>query len=195
MGVRVPGVGPVSFKPACDPVGTAVLVPGRGYTAQAPLLFFSTFALLQHGWRVQQHWWDPPAEESDRTVDWVSGEVAAALPADGRTLVVGKSLGTLATPLAARRRLPAIWLTPVLGEPEVVAGIAANPAPQLLLGGSADPIWVREVARSLVSDTCTVVEIPHVDHAMMCPGDVLAGIDAHREVVRAIDNWLPAAIV
>jgi alpha/beta superfamily hydrolase len=128
-------------------------------------------------------------------VAWVHDEVEAVLPADGRTLVVGKSLGTLAAGLAAQRRLPAIWLTPVLDEPSVVDGIAANPAPQLLLGGSADPIWVGEVARSLASDTCTVVEIPDVDHAMMRPGDVLRGIEAHRDVVLAVDNWLGSAHV
>ena len=83
------------FEPQGEPVGTAVLVPGRGYPPTAPLLFFAGFALLQHGWRSSSYWWDPPAYESDeQTTAWVREQVERALPASGRVLVVGKSLGT-----------------------------------------------------------------------------------------------------
>jgi len=179
------------FEPEGEAVGTAVLVPGRGYPPMAPLLFFAGLALLQHGWRVQHHWWDPPAYESDeQTRDWVCGDVESALPTDGRALLVGKSLGTCAAPLAAERRIPAIWLTPVLGVPAVVQAIAANPAPQLLVGGSADDLWDSTVARGLESPTRTVVEIPDADHIMTLPGDVVRGAEMHVDVVRAVDSWL-----
>lgn len=194
--MKVPGVFGTSFEPAGEPVGTAVLVPGRGYPPMAPLLFFSGLACLQHGWRVEHHWWDPPAHESDeQTVAWVRSEVEAALPATGRSLVVGKSLGTWAAPLTAERALPAVWLTPILDVPELVDAIGANPAPQLLVGGSADEFWETDVARGLAGATCTVVEIPDVDHGMLRQGDVLRGVQAHVEVVRAVDNWLGALVV
>lgn len=193
--MRVPGVSPTSFDPPGEAVGTAVLVPGRGYSPQAPLLFFTGFALVQHGWRVEHHWWDPPAEESERTEAWVRAEVAGALPDAGHALVVGKSLGSLAAPLAAERGLPAIWLTPVLELPEVVDAIRANPAPQLVIGGSADPLWDAAVAFDVRGDACTVVEIADVDHAMLLPGDVVRGAEAHVEVARAVDNWLASGSV
>ena len=194
--MKVPGVFSTSFEPAGDAVGTAVLVPGRGYPPMAPLLFFTGLALLQHGWRVEHHWWDPPAYESDeQTITWVRSEVAGALPTSGRVMVVGKSLGTWATPLAAERELPAIWLTPILDDPALVRPIAANPAPQLLIGGSADELWDSAVARDLASRTCTVVEIPGADHIMQRPGDVVGGVQAHVEVVRAIDSWLASGVV
>ena len=130
--MRIPGVFATSFEPDGEPLGTAVLVPGRGYPPMAPLLFFAGFTLVEHGWRVEHHWWDPPAYESDeQTITWVRSEVAGALPTSGRVMVVGKSLGTWATPLAAERELPAIWLTPILDDPALVRPIAANPAPQL----------------------------------------------------------------
>jgi len=116
--------------------------------------------------------------------------VESALPTDGRALLVGKSLGTCAAPLAAERRIPAIWLTPVLGVPAVVQAIAANPAPQLLVGGSADDLWDSTVARGLESPTRTVVEIPDADHIMTLPGDVVRGAEMHVDVVRAVDSWL-----
>jgi len=189
--MTVPGVFSTSFEPDTDAVGTAVLVPGRGYPPMAPLLFFSGLALLQHGWRVEHHWWDPPEHESDaKTTAWVRSEVADELPSSGRALVVAKSLGTLAASLAAERRLPAIWLTPLLDMPEVVDAIAANPAAQLLVGGVADPLWDRGVARSLESETCRVVEIADADHVMLVSGDVIRGVENHVEVVRAVDDWL-----
>jgi predicted alpha/beta-hydrolase family hydrolase len=192
--VEVPGVNPTSFDPEGDAVGTAVLVPGRGYSPQAPLLFFTGLALLQHGWRVEHHWWDPPAYESDeQLLAWVRSEVESALPATDRALVVGKSLGTWSTPLAAERGLPAIWLTPILEVPELVDAIRTNPAPQLLIGGSDDQFWDAGVAAGLSSETCTVVEIPGVDHAMLKPGDAIRGAEAHVEVTRAVDDWLAAA--
>lgn len=189
--MKVPGVSSTSFDPPGEPVGTAVLVPGRGYPPQAPLLFFAGFALLQHGWRVEHHWWDPPDHESDeRTAAWVRDEVTQVLPSSGRTLVVAKSLGTWAAPLAAERQLPAIWLTPILEIPEIAQAIADNPAPQLLVGGTADAFWHSAIARDLESPTCQVCEIADADHVMMVPGDVVRGVEVHVEVARAIDDWL-----
>jgi predicted alpha/beta-hydrolase family hydrolase len=189
--VKVPGVFGTSFEPDGDAVGTAVLVPGRGYPPMAPLLFFTGLALLQHGWRVEHHWWDPPRHESDeQTLAWVRQEVEGALPETGRTLVVGKSLGTWAAPLAAERGLAAIWLTPILTLPDLADAIAANSAPQLLLGGSADDFWDSVVARELEGPTRTVVEVPDADHILLARGDVVRGVEMHVEVARAVDEWL-----
>jgi predicted alpha/beta-hydrolase family hydrolase len=189
--VRIPGVFSTAFDPAGEPVGTAVLVPGRGYPPQAPLLFFTGIALLQHGWRVEHHWWDPADHQSDeQTAAWVREEVERALPAAGLTLLVGKSLGTWAAPLAAERRLPAIWLTPILEVPLIAEAIAANPAPQLLVGGTADDLWDGAAAHRLAGPTRQVLEVPDADHVLMRPGDVVAGTEAHVEVVRAVDEWL-----
>ncbi len=191
--MKVPGVFGTSFEPAGEAVGTAVLVPGRGYPPMAPLLFFTGLALLQHGWRVEHHWWEPPPHESDeQTIAWVRSEVERALPDSGHVLVVGKSLGTWAAPLAAERRLPAIWLTPILDVPELVDSIRANPAPQLLVGGSADEFWDTDVAGELAGETRAVVEIADADHIMLRPGDVVRGVESHVEVARAVDDWLAA---
>jgi predicted alpha/beta-hydrolase family hydrolase len=194
--VRIPGVFSTRFDPAGEPVGTAVLVPGRGYPPQAPLLFFTGIALLQHGWRVEHHWWDPPDHQSDeQTATWVLHEVEGALPPDGRTLLVGKSLGTWAAPLAAERGLPAIWLTPILELPLIADAIAANPAPQLLVGGTADELWDGAAARRLEGPTRQVLEVPDADHVLMRPGDVVAGTAAHLDVVRTVDGWLRQLVI
>ncbi len=188
----VPGVIATRFEPHGEPVGTAVVVPGRGYPPAAPLTFFAGFALLQHGWSVRQVWWDPPAHESDeQTTAWVRAQVEPALPEGGRVLLVAKSLGTYAAPLAAERGYDAVWLTPLLTLPRLVDAIAANPGRQLLVGGTADDVaWDAAVARDLAGRGCDVLELPDADHALMVPGDVVRGVEAHVEVARALDTFL-----
>jgi hypothetical protein len=190
--VEIPGVIATSFEAAGEPVGTAVVVPGRGYPPAAPLTFFAGFALLQHGWSVRQVWWDPPDHESDeQTTAWVRSQVEPALPDRGRVILVAKSLGTYAAPLAAERGYDAVWLTPLLQVPFLADAIAANPARQLVVGGTADDVaWDRDVARGLAARGCDLVEVPGADHAMMTPGDVVRGVEAHVEVVRALDRFL-----
>jgi len=191
--MKIPGVFSTSFQPAGEPVGTAVVVPGRGYPPQAPLLFFAGVVLLQHGWRVEHHWWDPPKAQSDeQTSAWVRDQIDGALPATGRTLIVAKSLGTMAAPLAAERGLPAVWLTPLLEITAVAEAMAANPAPQLLVGGTADDLWDSALAAELRGRGCEVLEIQGGDHLLMASGDAVRGVQMHLEVVRGLDTWLGA---
>ena len=188
---HVPGILGTTFEPDGPPVGTAVLVPGRGYPPQAPLLFFAGFVLLQHGWRVEHLWWDPPPHESDeQTTAWVRDQVEPVLPSSGRVLLVAKSLGTYAAPLATEHGYDAVWLTPLLQVGVLAEAIAANPARQLLVGGTADTIaWDSAVARELASTGCDVLEIPDADHTMMVPGDAVRGVGVHAEVARALDAF------
>jgi hypothetical protein len=79
--------------------------------------------------------------------------------------------------------------------PELVDAIRANAAPQLIIGGTADEFWDTSVAHGLASETCTAVEIAEADHIMVRPGDVVRGVEAHVEVVRAIDHWLASGVV
>ena len=189
--MTVPGAGPTVLEPTGDAIGTAVVVPGRAYPPAAPLLFFATQSLLHHGWHVRHLWWDPPHLPGDPgRPEWVREQVEAVLPYDGRVLLVAKSLGTLAAPLAAERSLPAVWMTPLLVDPLVVDAIAANPAPQLLVGGTEDPAWDRGVAVRLADGGCDVATIEGADHAMLRGTDVPAGVGAHAEVASALDAFL-----
>jgi predicted alpha/beta-hydrolase family hydrolase len=75
--------------------------------------------------------------------------------------------------------------------PALVDAIAANPARQLLVGGTADDLaWRPEVASDLAGRGCDVCEIPGADHALMAPGDTVRGVEVHAEVARALDRFL-----
>lgn len=182
---------PTRWEPAGTSRGTAIIAPGRAYSPSAPLLELARLALLQHGFTVQQLWWDSTTRGEEDPEAWVRRHVAAAHRGEDadRVLLVGKSLGTRAASYAAERGLDAIWFTPLLVDPVVAEGIAANAGRQLLVGGLADELWDAAVARELADAGCDVLEVPDADHAMGAPGAVRTA-EIHLEVARAVVAWL-----
>jgi hypothetical protein len=170
-----------------------LVLPGVGYGPASPLLEYARQAGLAAGWTVQQVFWDVPDDLSD-PVAWVRDQAESALagePSDVPVMVVAKSLGTFATGYAAARSLPAIWLTPLLGRPEVVEGIRANPARQLLVGGTGDDRWDARVGASLaVADGVDVLQVDGADHAMLVEGDPVRSAEILVEVTRAMVRFL-----
>ena len=167
----------------------AIILPGSGYSPAHPLLEFGRQTLLQHGWTVQQVWWDQPQADELEPEDWVTAQAVTALDSEGaeRFLLVGKSLGTMAAGVAASRRLPAVWLTPLLTKPRCVEWHREATQPALLVGGSADPDWDGELARQLSDD---VLELPDATHFGHVPNDAVRSAELHVDVARAIDAFL-----
>lgn len=182
---------PSRWEPAGPSRGVAIVAPGRAYSPSAPLLDFARLALLQHGFTVQQVWWDSTARGDDDPHAWVRRHVEAAHAEESadHVLVVGKSLGTLAASYAAELGLDAIWFTPLLVDPEVAEAIAANAGRQLLVGGRADQFWDADVARELGEAGCDVLEVPDADHSMGTP-DAVRTAEIHLDVTRAVENYL-----
>jgi hypothetical protein len=172
-------------------VASALLLPGGGYTVQAPLLFYTRIALLRRGVDVRPVQWSMPTGfDLAAAPDWVTPQVAAELATMHRPLLVGKSLGTFAAPLAARDGLRAVWLTPLLNQEAVVAGLRAATAPMLLVGGTDDASWDSALARSLTS---RVHEVPGADHNLMVPGALMESARVLGEIVTAIEGFLDEA--
>ncbi len=182
---------PTRWEPSGPSRGLAIVAPGRAYSPSAPLLEIARRALLQHGFTVQQLWWDTTTRGDEEPEAWVRRHVAAALAAEGadHVLVVGKSLGTHAASYAAERGLDAVWLTPVLTEPRVVEAIGANAGRQLLVGGRSDALWDPAVAGELAESGCDVLEVPDADHSMGTD-DVVRTAEIHVEVARAVEAFL-----
>ena len=127
---------PTRWEPDGDSRGLALVLPGRAYSPSAPLLEFARRALLQHGFTVQQVWWDSESRGDEDADRWVRRQVTDALAEEDadHVVLVAKSLGTRAASYAAERGLDAIWLTPLLVEPPLAEAIAANGGRQLLVG-------------------------------------------------------------
>lgn len=172
------------------PIGRCVVLPGRQYTPDAPLLFFATQAALMRGWDVRQVWWEaaergtlPIADE----MDWVGDQLDGALDGySGRVLVVAKSLGTLAATRAAARGCDAAWLTPLLTEREAAEPLLSYPASQFVVIGANDPYLSRDVLDALPGTRLVLLG----DHILRVPGDPAAMVASHEQFIRAFDAWL-----
>lgn len=170
------------------PVGRCIVLPGGKYTPDGPMLFFAAQVALMRGWDVRQVWWEVPQFSSDaEEVAWVGAQLDAALDGyAGRVLVVAKSLGTLAAPVAAARGYDAAWLTPLLTESVVAEPLLSYPAAQFVVIGSSDPFFRQDVLDALPGE-CLVVA---GDHILRVPGDAAAMVASHDRFVRSFDAWL-----
>jgi len=175
----------------------ALLLPGAGYTTQAPLLWYAEQVLGSHGWTTEALVWsgNPDSREEVRmTYDMVLRQ-RTAVESGATYLVVGKSLGTLALPTAVDLEVAGVWLTPLLSEqqaePELRASVrdlSALGIPALFVGGTADPAWDGDLARS----GGTVLEVPGAIHRLEIPGDWRASLTILTDVASAIDGFVSA---
>ncbi|WP_114327777.1 alpha/beta hydrolase [Nocardioides currus] len=185
---------PTRWEPDGPSRGLALVLPGRAYSPSAPLLELARQVLLQHGFTVQQVWWDAAARTDAELAEpepWVRRQVESALASESSdpVLLVAKSLGTHAASYAAERGIDSIWLTPLLVVPEQAGAIAANEGRQLLVGGLADELWDARVAAELAETGCDVLEVADADHGM-ATSDAVRTAEILVEVARATDAFV-----
>lgn len=160
--------------------GRALLLPGRLYTVDMPLLAVIRERLEQRGWETRPvSWTAPDPVPHDGT--WVGERAAEAVDGDpGPWLFAAKSLGTRVVQSDLRADVY-VLLTPLLADPAHAAAITrlvADGVPVLLVGGTADDLWSSLAAAATGAE---VLEVPGADHAM-------AG--SHLEVGAAVDAFL-----
>ena len=165
-----------------------VLLPGVRYFSQAPLLWFAREAAQAAGWSALELSERAPSDADPFA--WMSERARSALDATEarQVVVVGKSLGSAAAPLAAERGLSAIWLTPLLVRPDVVSALRATQAPALVIGSSADPTWAGVAAPS--NDLLERLEFDGLDHSLQVEGDPLASLEVLGQVTERIVTFL-----
>ena len=166
----------------------AIVLPGASYSTARPLLHFARAVVESHGWTVVEASWPDDAVERDPH-EMVTGVATGLLDTagDARVLAVGKSLGSLAIPLAASRRIPGIWFTPLLHQPPVAEALARLPASTLLIGSTADETWDADAARQ---SGLRMLELTDANHGLELTGDPLGSIDALRRVIDAVDQFV-----
>lgn len=79
----------VDYDAEATSIGRCIVLPGRRYSPDGPLLFFVTQTALARGWDVRQVWWEAPEWDNwtmDDEIAWVAGELDTA--AQGRLLTV-----------------------------------------------------------------------------------------------------------
>ena len=129
----------------------------------------------------------PELSSAAEEAAWVGSQLDAAFDDyAGRVLVVAKSLGTLAAPVAAARGFDAAWLTPLLTESDVAESLLSYPAAQFVVIGSSDPYFSQDVLDALPGERLVVAG----DHILRVPGDAAAMVASHDRFVRSFDAWL-----
>ncbi|MFI9328695.1 alpha/beta hydrolase [Kitasatospora sp. NPDC052868] len=180
------------------PIRAAVIAPGRIYGPGTSLLMFNREAVARRGAFMYPVEWELGTGDlfADDVDDMITERVTAAVKAvasagASETVIIAKSLGTRAAPVAAEFKLPAIWFTPFLASAPVaektIAALRRSTAPFLLVGGTADEFWDGDLARSL---TPHVLEIENADHSMFVPGPLRDSAAVLGEVATAVERFL-----
>jgi hypothetical protein len=171
-----------------DPERCVVVLPGVRYFSQAPLLWFARETALAGGWSVLEVSERAPSDQEP--FEWITGRAESALNAASATQVamIGKSLGSAAAPLATKRALPAVWLTPLLTRPEVIAALGGTDLPTLVIGSPSDPTWGNGELPE--NEALEVMELDGLDHSLQIEGDPLGSIDILRDVIERISDFL-----
>jgi hypothetical protein len=164
-----------------DPARCVVLLPGVRYFSQAPLLWFAREAAQARGWSVVEV--DERAPADEEPFAWMREQAQRALDATDAelTVVVGKSLGSVAAPMVTG---PAVWLTPLLVRPEIAEALGSASAPALLVGSRDDPTWSDGQLPD--NPALEVLELEGLDHSLQASGDPLASLDVLRTVTERV---------
>jgi hypothetical protein len=168
------------------------VLPGGGYSAQGPVLAYPSTALHDAGWTVRTVVWEGRwrdfSEARQVYAEVIQAGVATAPGASH--LVLGKSLGTLALPVANELGLPGVWLTPLLTNADAedvrrsLASISRS-IPTLIIGGTKDKLWDSAAITGVEAD---VIEFRDANHNLEVPGDWRRSIDILSQVTDAIET-------
>jgi hypothetical protein len=181
----------------------AVVFPGMGYTHAYPILHLAGLAMEQVGatvervtypvvaeWAGQDQFWT--AEREARFYRDARDDVRRVLDArPERLTLIGKSLGShMLAALVAEPELPerteAIWLTPVLGEDNVLEGARRSRWRSLFVVGTDDPAHHPDRQASVPGE---VLELPG-NHSLEVEGDIVATVDNYRRLTQTIVRFL-----
>ena len=161
--------------------GTALVLPGGAGGVFQGSIYWLTLALAESGWDLLAAEW-PVSGDREAAVEPIAEEGIRRLAGSSASLVIGKSLGSLAAPVVATVGLPAVWLTPLLDRPRVAGAIESAVQPTLAVGGTADATWRRLEPRGGLE----VHEITGANHGLVIPGDWRLSLRRTEELVQRV---------
>lgn len=184
----------------------AILLPGAGYSVQAPLFHYATGLFLNRDIDVLQ----VNYQYNDTFYDsFTMEEITKAIIHDVREVIdraistddydtfylVGKSLGTIAMSSELKRDVfhsaNAIWLTPLLQRKDVSDAMITCKNRSVCFIGDADPCYKEDRFKEVNENPAfTTRLISEVDHALQYRDNVLDSIDVLKNVIETIEQWV-----
>ena len=186
----------------------AVLLPGMGYTAQMPLMYYPSNIMLDLGSDVLRLEYEYNRREDfialkgNERKRWLITDVTNACHTVLRErsyqeiTLIGKSIGTramghLITTVDQFRSARVIWLTPLLGNERLRSQICEGGQQSLIVIGTNDPQYdqahLEEVRKATGGETLVV---DGADHSLEIKGNVMQSLKALEKVISAIQAFL-----
>lgn|SRR5690606_28868587 len=183
----------------------AILLPGAGYTAQAPLLHYATGVflhksvdVLQVNYTYNDKFYDSFTMEElveaiKYDVDAVIHKVLEKNSYEGY-YVVGKSLGTIAMASLVDREIfhnaKAVWLTPLLNRDDVFESMLHSRNESLCFIGDDDTHYNAERYLQFANNPKLVTKLlAGADHSLQYKSDPVRSIDLLKTVIKEIDEF------
>lgn len=185
----------------------ALILPGLRYSCDMPLLYYATELLLIRGFDVLQLWSDysnPEFRAASKVeqAQYLLGDSLALFEAASkgepyeRTVLVGKSIGTLSMALLlnVNRKLAddaTIWLTPLLNLEPVTQAVKNLKGPTYLAGSNTDPTFEPETVSQIQSRPNVRVDvIKDADHSLEIPGNLRESMRVLTKVVTSLASFI-----
>lgn len=185
----------------------ALLLPGKGYTCDEPVLYYPLLELVDRGIdvlsidyarRPQIRSWSLEQAHACALADTTAAyQAIISQHAYTQLTLVGKSLGTLvmrdllASHTFSIPEQQAIWLTPALSSTAMREQIRHILVPSLFVIGTDDPSydtdWPVEVKQAPFGEA---VIIPQADHTLDIGTDALRSLQAIEHMLNAVRAFL-----
>jgi len=184
------------------------MLPGLGYSTERPIFYYATSMCLNHNVDVLHINYTFAKNEhfkklSDANQEqWMYEDVKAVVEEVLKDthyeqwILLSKSIGTVPMALewAQKKFIPnaiGIWLTPLLKVDSVYHAILETKLPSLCVIGDRDHHFIEERISCLKNNKLVqTVVIPKADHSLEIPGDISATINAAREVLTSIQEFI-----
>lgn len=184
----------------------ALVLPGRGYNCQGPVLHYPTLELLARGADVlcvdytqrPDFFTLPSSELLQASISDAEAAYRVLMDQSSyqRLTIVGKSLGTmvmgyLLTTLSISLAVQAIWLTPLLRLQLLRAQIEQANRPSFIVIGTADPEYDAELLAEVQKTTqAGVLAIENANHSLEINTNALLSLQAMEQMMQALQEFL-----
>ncbi|WP_419394179.1 alpha/beta hydrolase [Cytobacillus praedii] len=186
-----------------DSNNLAIILPGAGYSAQAPLLHYSTGVFINKSFDVLQ------VNYQYNNKDYADfSEVSEAIKLDVKNVLdyvlsnksyknfylIGKSLGTIAMSSELNRETfkdaKAVWLTPLIQREDVLSAMVRTHNNSLCIIGDKDPCYTEERYSKVIENPHIISKlIPNVNHGLEYDENAVESIDILKSVIAEIEQF------
>lgn len=185
-----------------------IMLPGLGYSTERPIFYYATGMCLNNhvdvlhiNYNFAQNEHFKKLAKADQE-QWMYEDVKAVAKEvlnDSRyeqCFLLSKSIGTI--PMAMEwtaknfiHNAIGIWLTPLLKVDAVYSAIVETELPSLCVIGDNDHHFIEERISSFTNnELVNTVVIPNADHSLEIAGDISSTINAAKEVMTCIQEFM-----